>query len=338
MNYREDRNVTEPYKRQYLRGIEALIEDLEQETRKKRSHLRKEILADPEPYRRNFFEMLGWPLTQSRDKTPPTVKTEFVTEEGSLTVHRMQIEILEGVWMSGLLLRHKDGEKRPFVLTQHGALGTPERITGIFEGTTANYNHMPERVWKAGANVFAPQLLIWAPEVYGVEFDRAVLDAKLKKVGSSITAVEIYGLMRVLDYFETLDWVGNIGMVGLSYGGFYTLFTTAADTRIRAAISCSFFCEGNQHLFPDWGFWNMDKCWGEAEIACLVHPRLLLLEMGDQDALFDWRKSQAEYERRLEACGDDRNWVDYKTFGGTHEFYREDDHINKLMDCLTEEA
>lgn len=338
MNYREDRSITEPFKRQYLQGIENLIGKLEQEATQQRAGLRREILQDPERYRKDFFAMLGWPLTQPRDKTAPLVKTELLCEEGDMTIRRMQIEILDGIWMSGLLLRHKDGEKRPFVLTQHGALGTPERITGIFEGTTANYNHMPERVWKAGANVFAPQLLIWSPEIYGVEFDRAVLDAKLKKVGSSITAVEIYGLMRILDYFETQDWVGNIGMVGLSYGGFYTLFTTAADTRIRAAISCSFFCEGNHHLFPDWGFWNMNQCWGEAEIACLVHPRLLMLEMGDQDALFDWRKSRAEYERILEACGDDRDWVEYKTFEGTHEFYQKDDHINKLIDCLAEKA
>ena len=333
MHYRESKEKSQPYKEQYLQELEDLIRKLEQKAEAERSALRKYILKDKEKYRKKYLEMLGWPLTEPRESTPPDVSTEKLSEDGEYGISRMQVEVLEGLHLTGLLIRHNDHKKRPFVITQHGALGTPELISGVYGGTS-NYNDMVERVLKAGANVFVPQLLIWSVENYGVEFDRQMLDAKLKKVGSSITAVEVYGIMHVLDYFQNQDWVGNLGMVGLSYGGFYTLFTAAADTRIKAAISCSFFCEGNHHALSDWSFQDMDKCFGEAEIACLVHPRKLFLEMGNTDELFDVRKSQAEYEKILEACGDDSDWVEFTAFPGNHEFYREDDHIRRLVEHL----
>lgn len=160
-------------------------------------------------------------------------------------------------------------------------------------------------------------------------------NARLKNVGSSMTALEIYGIMRILDYFEVQDWVGNIGMIVMSYGGFYTQFTAALDTRIKAAISCSFFCEATHHVRPDWSWKNFGKAFGEAELACLVHPRKLYLEIGNEDALFDYQKSQAEYERVKEICGaDTREWLEFIVFDGSHEFYKRDDHIQKLIECL----
>ena len=243
---------------------------------------------------------------------------------------------MNGLHLTGLLIKHKDQKRRPFVIAQHGGLGTPELISGVY-GDTANYNDMVERILNAGANIFAPQLLLWSVENYGVEYDRQILDARLKKVGSSITAVEIYAIQRVIDYFEKQTWVGNIGMVGLSYGGFYTLFTAAVDTRIKAAISCSFFCKGNYRVKPDWSFWNIDKRLGEAEIACLVHPRKLFLEMGRADEVFDWRKSQEEYEKILEICTEESDWIKFFVFDGKHEFYKEDTHIEQFMKHLEQE-
>jgi len=61
--------------------------------------------------------------------------------------------------------------------------------------------------------------------------------------GKSLQGKYVWDARRALDYLETRPEVdrARIGMIGHSLGGQETLFTTAADTRIRAAVSsCGF--------------------------------------------------------------------------------------------------
>lgn len=334
MKFKEEKHISEAYKRKYLEGLHKLVNGLEQEAMQGREALWKDMMASKETYRRQFAELLGWPLTRERERIPCQVVSQRFMQEPDCIVERMQFTVLEGVVMSGLLFRHDENTKCPLVLVQHGGSGTPELIAGAY-GSTSNYNDMLERVFRQGANVFAPQLLLWSKEQYKPDYDREGLDARLKNVGSSITAVEIYFLMKILDYFENQSWVGNMGMVGLSYGGFYTQLLAALDTRIKAAISCSFFCDATHRVQPDWSWRDMFKSFGEAEIACLVHPRKLFLEIGNEDNLFDYQKSIAEYERLRRICGNDtEDWLEFTVFEANHEFYKEDKHIEKFMEYL----
>lgn len=334
MNFKEEKTISEPYKRKYLEGLEALVGRLEEEAVKGREVVWKDIMDNKEKYRRQFAEFLGWPLTQERERKNFEVVSLRLSQVEGCRVERVQFTIWEGVTITGLLFRHDESTKRPFVLVQHGGSGTPELIAGAY-GSTSNYNDMLERVFQGGANVFAPQLLLWSKEQYKLDYNREVLDARLKNIGSSITAVEVYFLMRILDYFENQPWVGNIGMVGLSYGGFYTQLLAALDTRVKAAISCSYFCDAAHFVQADWSWRDIAKSFGEAEIACLVHPRKLFLEMGNEDNLFDYRKSIAEYERLCRMCGNDvEDWLEFTVFDGNHEFYKEDRHIERFMEYL----
>jgi len=61
--------------------------------------------------------------------------------------------------------------------------------------------------------------------------------------GKSLQGKYVWDARRALDYLETRPEVdrARLGMIGHSLGGQETLFTTAADTRIRAAVSsCGF--------------------------------------------------------------------------------------------------
>jgi len=149
----------------------------------------------------------------------------------------MQFTVLDGVKISGLLFKQECNEARPLVLVQHGGWGTPETASGFY-GYTGNNNDMLHRVIKYGVHAFAPQLLLWKEDEYEVDFNRRRIDARLKRVGSSVTAVEIFALQKILDYFEQKEYVSEFGMIGLSYGGFYTLFTAAVEKRIKSCISC----------------------------------------------------------------------------------------------------
>ncbi len=333
MNYRELQDNTAQTKKAYADTLEQLIQSKETAAQKARVAYAKDIFSDPERYRTELRQMLGWPLTEPRPQSVPAVHSELIAKEDEYSIYRMQFDILDGIKFYGLLFRLHGNTPRPLVLAQHGRLGTPELISGMY-GSSSNYNDMLQRILRQGVHVFAPQLLLW-DDCYNVPFDRDAVDARLKRLGSSITALELYELSRVLDYFEAQSYVTNFGMVGLSYGGFFTLFATALDTRIRSAVSCSYFNTRDQYLFPDWTWFGAAHTFDDAQIACLVYPRRLCLEMGDQDNLFDHRRSTRSYEIIKELAKDHgADWVDLIVFEGLHEFHRDDAPLIRLVNDL----
>lgn len=306
--YTEDARVSQPYREQYLTGLEGLLERRRRELDCRRAaYMTPEALAgDPEKYRRDFISMLGWPLTDYRHNSQPAVRQSFVGEDGEKRIYRLQLEIWEGLWFYGLLFLPANASGTlPLVISQHGGLGTPE-LCANFYGSSANYNDMTRRVLRRGAMVFSPQLLLWNKETYGVDYNRTQLDAAFKQAGGSITAVEIFSIRRSLDWLLEQSFDGcrpdpmEVGMIGLSYGGFYTLFTAAAEPRIASAYASGFFNDRYRtRSFCDWTWQDAAGRFKDAEIAALIAPRSLYLEMGDRDELFDSRYTQREFERLL---------------------------------------
>ncbi len=221
------------------------------------------------------------------------------------------------------------------MISQHGGTGTPEVCSTLFEGETSyNYNDMTRRILEYDVNVFAPQMLLWSVEEYGIEYDREYIDAVLKLLGGSIAALEIYCLQRSLDYFEAQDYVDKerIGMIGLSYGGMYTLYTAAIETRIKAAVSSSFFCDrANDREHNDWKYKGLAYNFFDAEVAMLTRPRKIYIAMGNDDPLFDSSKSVEEFEYIKGACPDWKEWTELQIFEGEHEFCPDDRLLKRFM-------
>jgi hypothetical protein len=168
-----------------------------------------------------------------------------------------------------------------------------------------------------------------------VKYDRISHDAQLKRLGGSITALEVYGITRIIDYFEAQDYVKSFGMLGLSYGGFYTLFTAACDTRIRSALTCAQFSSRDAYPWPDWVWQSSAFSFDDAEIACLVYPRNLYIAVGERDDLFDYRFAVKSFEKLKKICGDDRSdWLEFQTFDGIHEFLRDDGLVERMISDL----
>lgn len=335
MYYREEKNVSKKYKEEYARGLEKLIKKREKEAEQKRKGYVRDIMRKPQKYREDLKMMLGWPLVEHEDTALPNVRVTKLSDEEGYSVYRMQFEILGCLTMTGLFFKADKEERRPLIILQHGGLGTPELISGVY-GSTSNYNDMLQRVRKHNVHVFAPQLFLWDEEQYEVKRDRKDIDSRLKRVGSSIAAVEIYGIVRILDYFETEEYVSGFGMVGLSYGGFYTLFTTAVDTRIKSAISCSFFNKRDYFPWGDWTWWRSAEKFDDAEIAALVYPRRLCIEIGDKDELFECEKGKEAFESLKEICKEvGEDWVELIVFEGTHEFCKYDEPIERLINDVT---
>ena len=331
MNYQEEKVLTKCYKEQYVSGLDKLIEEREQICRKNRKIYTKDIFQNSEQYREDFKKMLGWPLVDYEPENLSEPKLEKLSEEDGYSVYRMQFEILKGVFLTGLFFK-AEGQKNPLVIFQHGGAGTPEFVAGMY-GSSEYYYDVIQTLTSQGAHVFAPQLLLW-DDTYGVDYDRKAVDARLKRVGSSITAVEIHGIRFVLDYFEKQDDVSDFGMVGLSYGGFYTLYTAALDPRIKSAVSCAFFNQRNRYAYSDWTWFHSAKRLDDAEIACLIYPRKLCIELGTRDDLFAFHSGKKEFERLEKLCSDvGCDWLTFVEFDGIHEFCP---HTEPLMELVSD--
>lgn len=333
MIYREDVSQAKPYKEKYAAGFEYLIQSRQQQFSQRRADYSKDIFKNADRYREELRNMLGWPLADPPADAKLSVKTVLLAREDGYAVYRMSFEILEELELTGLYFQLDGQEKRPLVLVQHGGLGSPELISGLY-GSTNNYNRMLERVIAHGVHAFAPQLFLWGEEK-GSFAERVRLDARLKRVGSSVAAIELYGLMRILDYFQAQDTVSGFGMVGLSYGGFYSLFLSALDTRIRSVISCSYFNTRDRYGWPDWTWWRSAERFDDVEVACLVYPRKLCLEIGTKDEAFDiaYAEKSVDALRRIsQEVG--TQWFTAVSFDGAHEFCRDDSPIQAMVDEL----
>ena len=336
-------------RRAFTDGIYAVLE----ERRKMYNGLREEYInpekaaANREEYRRDFTNMLGWPLTEyeALKDTPMAVKKTYRYDIYNGRAYAMDFEVLPGLWAYALYIESNNEGDLPFVITQHGGCGNPEAGAETFEQN--NYNGMVRRTatFGGGANVLCPMLLMWpdrfepAPRDMEDEgYSRPRIDARLKQVGSSITAIEVFAIRRMLNYFisEGIAKEGHIGMLGLSYGGFYTTVTAAVDTRINAAYSSCQFSDRYRYGREDWIWGDNASRFLDAEVASLIAPRPFFADEGDRDDLFDVRAFYSECERTVpffEAAGAKENFK-YRSFDATHEFATDDEGIAFIYDFI----
>lgn len=341
MKYNEPQNMGNSYRIAYREDIEDFVVGLCRERREESLKNAKRFSESREEERKALINMLGWPLTEESNCVT-AVKRELLTEEDGISVFRMTFNILGKIRYYGLLFQHSGNEKRPLVICQHGGLGTPELCSSLLESGSSNYNDMTQRVLSLGVDVFAPQMLLWDPAQYDEhteDIKRRELDQRLRLCGGSIAALEIFCLKKSLDCLCDIPTVASehIGMVGLSYGGFYTLFTAAIDTRIKAAVSCSFFNDRDAYPWSDW-VWNSKKnIFHDPEVAMLVYPRSLCIAVGSKDELFDIDTARSEIERfRLlsQTAYKSDNWFKAVEFDGAHEFIQTNDVLEWLKERL----
>lgn len=334
MKYFETHEATDKYKEQYVCGVDQLIKERQQYLAEKRAEYSKHLFANQEKYRMDLKKMLGWPLTEERETAIPEVYWEKLYEEGNYVVYRMQFKVIAEVYMTGLFFQNKNAE-RPLIIALHGGVGSPEKMAGFY-GDTYNYNDLVERVLKFDCHVFAPQLLVWdngSYNEYSISCNRNLLDSRLKRVGSSVTALEVYGIQRIMDYFETQTYVKNIGMIGFSYGGFYTVFTAAVDVRVKAAYSCGWYLNRTDRV--DWSWMNSEEKFLDTEVVGLICPRKLWIGSPKQDSNADIPGGISESERVKELCKvSGAEWLKYFMFDADHEFCKDDVPIKEMVKYL----
>jgi len=208
------------------------------------------------------------------------------------------------VWFEGLIYEpsHRSA-KAPLVVLNPGGGYFCEDLIAHGDFDAGQYKNVGGKFLEAGCVIYAPQFLIWHDESAPVP--RQFIDIRLKAMGGSITAVEVYNTMHALDYFtsheEGID-PERIGMMGLSYGGFYALYIAAAETRIKSTFSSCFFCDrfgtGDEpgNCRSDWLWQNAAYTFFDAEVSALIAPHALYIE-GNKDDMFPLPLVLREEER-----------------------------------------
>ena len=332
--FEQDVKQSDPLRTEQARELDAYILAMKQDG----SRLARLLAADYSsteafeksvgPYRQAFCDSIGYPPPGDAPKAAATF--EKIGEDFIGTYYRAMIPILpqihaEGIYIVPVGLKGK----APLIISMHGGGGSPE--VALFRGG-ANYHDMVRGAVKRGYVVFAPQHLFSAE---GFPKDvRNRTDERLRLVGTSLTAVEIAKITRSLDVILSRPEVdaNRVGMVGLSYGGYYALVTPAVDIRIKVSVCSCYYgvqearYERDELSIPsDFKFKDRFTLFRDSDIAALICPRALQIQAGLKDGV-DHRDGgkplapiSAGYYDRLKLS--DR--FQHLIFEGGHEFHDE---------------
>ena len=332
--------VADNYRQGYVEGIEKFVNQLKKESIEKRREFMplETFFGNSEKFRSEYIKMLG--LDKLNIDTFKPAECVFVGRDETVSIFRLVVYITDEIPFYAMLFIPKGASNAPLVIAQHGGGGTPE-LCADMNGKN-NYNHMVQRALEKGAVVIAPQLLLWSTEesetqrLHNVSYNRAKVDLNLKRFGLSITALEIKGIMKCIDYGCTLKEVcaDKISMVGLSYGGYFTLYTMAADTRIKAGYTAACFNDRNVYDWQDFSYPSSALLFHDAEVAALCAPRKLYIQVGKADEVFDYKKSVPEFERikgYYKVLNCEKNLV-FSLWDGGHTFPDNNDGFDFIID------
>lgn len=303
--FETDLTLGNQYRKEYLNSIERFVENKYKEGEKNRDKLFGENLAgNQSKHREDFLKMIGQPVSVYPE-TVPVAEYQKAGSDDMCDIEYVRIETMPGFWFFGIFMKPHGYSKTPLVVAQHGGGSTPEICSEMLG--VSNYSCFTKRALERGFSVFAPQLLIWNFETNtdnniastGIEYNRIKINDCLRQFGLTITGLEVFCIRRSIDYFASLDCIDSsrIGMMGLSYGGYFSLHTAAVDTRIKSIYAGAIFTDRSKICFSDWAYQNAANTFFDAEVCMLCAPRRMQIDIGKTDEVFDYSHSEKESER-----------------------------------------
>ncbi len=301
--------------------------------------------AEWEVWRGQALDKLLEVLGGFPEPVEPAPEVLYSIEDDGLIRERVVFDSEEFMSVPCVLLKPTDMPNNgtaPAILCSHGhgPFGKePVAGNASSEGLRANmarhnYNYA-EQMARRGFVTISPDLRCFGeradgPDPYprrdrcNVHFVRGAI------LGIYTLTLNIWDMMRCVDYLESRPEVNpdKIGMMGLSQGGTMTMFTTAIEPRIKAADIIGYL-----NPWHDFGIEDANFCGSQIvpevyryldthDIAGLIAPRPLLLEMGVHDTTFSIESMLKGYEgvkRIYSAAGvSDNLWADIHP--GEHAF------------------
>ena len=252
-------------------------------------------------------------------------------EDDLATYTRLRVPVAPGIHSIGVYMRPKNvSGKLPLVIAAHGRSGPPDRLADGKVVVLAHHNRdLGRGALERGYAVWEPMFVFYAT---GQPDDlRERLSVRALEAGTTLPAMEILKTVRALDALIQRPEIdpARVAMVGMSYGGFYTLYTTALEPRIKVAVVAAYFNDRESVLdasepngFSDWRFPDSLTLLRDPFIAALVCPRPLEIQAGSQDQLFPLEGARrtvpqaAQFYAKLHAA----DQLQFRAFVGRHDF------------------
>ena len=285
----------------------------------------KSAATDRKVLARNFREAIGYPPPGFNKAA--TGHFDKVSEDSTATYYRCFIRVTPQMETYGLYIVPKNVKlPAPLVISQHGGGGTPEMAT--FHGGT-NYHDQVRGAVAEGYVVFAPLTIMYPFSDRNHDTPipaevRGILDDELRARGTTLMGVEAYKISRALDVVLKRPEVDakRVAMIGLSYGGYYTLYTTALEPRIKVAVaSCSFRDREPTGAARTERPAGRPNDLSSAELVRLISRRPLEVQNGINDKSLPIDDVRRAVEKsRVYYQGPHAADFEFEAFEGVHEF------------------
>jgi len=270
-------------------------------------------INQPEPKKEQKEEFLNW-QKRLRDnlrkalgdwpdkKVELNPKTIYSHERGLFKREKIEFWSEEGVSVPAILLiPRRFKSKLPAVIALHGNAANKEMVVGI-QRNNPDYD-FGYRLMKKGYVVLAIDHRGWGEryeELKGYHRN----PTKTFLLGRNTTGLRVWDCLRAVDYLETRPEVdaSQISCVGMSMGAEIALLATALDRRIKAAIISGWFGTF-KHFFieryvgPEMLIPGILKYGELVDIAGLIAPRPLFIEIGRYDTLINIEESMKAFEK-----------------------------------------
>jgi dienelactone hydrolase len=194
-----------------------------------------------------------------------------------------------GMHAEGLLLQPESPELTRVVAIPD-ADWTPEMLVGLATGVPSSAQ-FARRLVENGCQVLVPLLInrddtfSGNPEIKMTnEPHREWIYRMAFEMGRHIIGYEVQKVLAAVDWFASENKTRrlSIGVMGYGEGGLIAFYSAALDSRIDATVVSGYFQEREnvwkEPIYRD--VWGLVREFGDAEVASLIAPRVLIVEAG----------------------------------------------------------
>lgn len=266
---------------------------------------------------------------------------------GDYTRERVEIHTEPGIVMPIFVLVPKTGNAPfPVVICPHGhsgggkaavaGIGTEPKIADAIKNFNYDYG---VAFCRAGCIAICPDARGFGERQENAA-KRDILNSSCQWInqmalplGQTVTGMWVWDLKRAADYADSrVDCdAKRIGCAGLSGGGLQTLWFTALDDRIKAAVVSGYFYGVKESLLDmhtNCSCNYVPHLWENADhgdLGALIAPRPLMVQTGDEDNLngagnLDNVKPQIDLARRAYDALGARENLHHDIFHGPHRW------------------
>jgi dienelactone hydrolase len=214
-----------------------------------------------------------------------TTQKALVAQTDNYSVYRVKWPVLKGVTGTGLLIEPHDNVQAQVVVIPD-ADQSPDMLMRLSPGIPDESLIAP-RLANAGCRLIIPVIIdrndTWSgnPEVVMTnQPHREFVYRRAYQMGRHIIGYEVQKVLSAVDWFKQQSAELPVGVAGYGEGGLLAFYSGAADSRINGVLVSGYFQEREkvweEPLYRN--VWGLLEEFGDAEIAGLIAPRLLVVE------------------------------------------------------------